>query len=618
MIRGKKRTFGKLLSIWWKDDRPLSYRALLSALAGFSISFIFIYGAFDIYNNNREEFAFSIGGISIYLICIGLGMFVVLAGFLLLLKGKFFDIAYSLEFATAFLFYIQGNFLNIGITSLFGDDLEDITSSWGSIINLLIWIVVFVLCVLLAVLIKNKSKLFTVFNIVLIAIVVMLSASLIALSLQIGGEVVDSSTTEMTNLTTAPTSTDTGQPSESTDPETIPETTKPLTPLDNYVLTVKNQFELSSGKNVIVFIPDRFDVDYYDELEEFQADFFSPLDGFTYYADNIAMYSRTYPAITQMVTGIENPFDTKAEEYFYNAYQNSVFLKDLKADNFKINLYITNYYTFRDASVLAGVADNVLSFTDYKIKDPVTLSLKMLVLSAYRYSPNIMKTTFRISSGSFTDVIDFDSNYPAYSKNDAQLYDNFKKSGITVQDEKNTFTFFLMSGFHPPYKMTAEGEYKENTSRLEAGRGCFKFIYEYLDELKRLGLYKDATIIITGDHCAAYSDYSYITGTRLTSMLIKNSGDEGTPLKVSDAPVSHDNLQATIIKSAGIEASVDYGPAHDEIPTDADIVRRYLFQLNSSPAGVDDLIVEYHITGSGRIFENWEIFKEHKIGYVYK
>jgi hypothetical protein len=81
-------------------------------------------------------------------------------------------------------------------------------------------------------------------------------------------------------------------------------------------LTIKNIREVSENKNIIIFVIDRFDASYYYDLKEKEPGFFSRLDGFTYYNDYISLYARTYPAITSMVTGIDNDFKTTRGQLF--------------------------------------------------------------------------------------------------------------------------------------------------------------------------------------------------------------------------------------------------------------------------------------------------------------
>jgi len=617
----------------WEDKRSLLYRTLLSLLAGFSIPFTLLYGLFDIYANNREEFVFPIKPISVYILWFGIGLFIAISGFILIMKGKVFDVIFAFNFGLSLMIYLQGNFLN-GTLSLFGDEVgSKQNGSFLSILNLLIWIAVLAACVFIASS-KKRNDIFAKTSVViLLALIVMQLSSFVVININLNNynkkafpdetESTDIEAETATSTSSASSSSSTSSTSGDTDTSTPPDSDTPVIidpgEAKNYVLTEKNLFEISKDKNVIVFVLDRFDANYYDELANYDKNIFSGFDGFTYYSDNISIYSRTYPALTQMITGKTNPFTKSAPEYFYDAYHNSDFLNDLKDNNFKINFYTGEYYSYRDISELVGVADNVISYDDYDIKSPASLAVKMLTLSAYRYSPTILKSAYTISSTSFNGSIEYNSEYPAYTLNDAKLYENFCKSGLSVASGKNTFTLIHMNGLHPPCNITPDGKYtdSDSASTLDASRGCFKFISEYIKSMKKLGKYKDATIIITGDHATPYDDYNYISDPRLTAMFIKMSGDEGTPFKVSDVPVSHDYLQATIIKSAGIRTKKDYGPAYDEVTKDMNLERHYLFERNSIPEG-DDSIVEYHINGSGKVFENWKIYKEYKIGQLYK
>ena len=144
----------------------------------------------------------------------------------------------------------------------------------------------------------------------------------------------------------------------------------------------------------------------------------------------------------------------------------------------------------------------------------------------------------------------------------------------------------------------------------------FKFIKEYIAELKAKGVYEDATIIITGDHASALSDVEDVPSARITSLLVKEKGSFGTPLKISEAPVCQANFIPTIIKLSGVTPSVNYGKAYSEVDENEIITRKYLFEKDVK--GDLDEIVEYEITGSARDFSNWKIKERHLIENIYK
>ena len=137
--------------------------------------------------------------------------------------------------------------------------------------------------------------------------------------------------------------------------------------------------------------------------------------------------------------------------------------------------------------------------------------------------------------------------------------------------------------------------------------------------MKAEGVYKDATIIITGDHASALSDskmigsaYSKDDGTRVTAMLFKKSGDEGTPLATSAAQISQDELWNTIFESEGLLDEKN-GDSFFDIPEGENRERRYIFEMFKNSKNNDleyNRVYEYKIIGNANLSESWEIVKE--------
>lgn len=112
-----------------------------------------------------------------------------------------------------------------------------------------------------------------------------------------------------------------------------------------------------------------------------------------------------------------------------------------------------------------------------------------------------------------------------------------------------------------------------------SARRCLEIIRRYLDEMKRLGVYDDATVVITGDHPWAVDDHVEPTQPRLTALFVKEAGAAEKPLRVSTAQVSQENLIPTLVKSAGLRTDRDFGTAYSEVPEGVDTERHHLFEL---------------------------------------
>lgn len=379
------------------------------------------------------------------------------------------------------------------------------------------------------------------------------------------------------------------------------------------VLSYDNIFEASKNHNVIVFLLDKFDIKYYYELKDYDPDFFAELDGFTAYTDHISMYAKTYPSIAYMLTGIEQDYENGREEYFRQAYTNTTALPSLKEAGYDINLYMDDYYACSDASVLKDYVDNVVEFDgDVKMSQPKIFYKHIVRYSLYAYSPDIFKKKIDISSSNFASSA---TNDISYSVNDARLYKMWQKAeGVTLKEDNN-FTFIHLRGCHNPFNLdeNCKNIGGGNSTSLKQSRGVFKFIKEYIADLKAKGVYEDATIIITGDHADGLSDSAELDSPKITGLLVKERGSFGTPMAESSAQLCHANFLPSVLKDAKMENYADYGKAYSDIKEGENVVRTYSLQRLLREEY--DESIEYRIEGDGRDFENWEIVDRHDVSY---
>ena len=237
----------------------------------------------------------------------------------------------------------------------------------------------------------------------------------------------------------------------------------------------------------------------------------------------------------------------------------------------------------------------------------------MLQLALYRCLPTVLKSSVSVSTSSFSGVISYGGEAPAYKVDDPRAYE-LLSGGLTVDDSEKSYTLIHLNGCHQPYNMDENGNRVENGSFESAMRGCFGMIYSYIDEMRRLGVYEDSTIIITGDHPSARDDGEIPAQPRLTALFVKPAGTCDEPLAYSHAQVSQENLIPTIVKSAGIETENDYGRSYFDIAEGENVTRHHKFELYDDG---DTRIIDFAITGMGRDFSNWKIVSDINIGSLY-
>ena len=617
----------------------IKQKLLPSALLALAIPLtVCVFGPFDIYYGNMGEFRYSL--IDFLPLC-AIAAFLIAAiifGVLLLVRGKAYNIISGFILGTAVLLFVQRSFMNMGVDALVGDGV----GTYGVdivplMINTAIWIIGIGGAITATVILSKKHGeiVETVTVIAMITLIGMQGVSMAIYSI----------TTDVWVKA--------DQRNQTTD-----------------VLSFEGINSFAEENNVVVFIVDRFDASYYEKILETDPEFFDELDGFTCYTDYTSLYCRTYPAVASILTGKDNDFSTTREEYFKSAYGEDNYLTTLKENGYSINLYTKQYYAYDSASVMSDYVDNVAKVAGYYIDEPLLLAFDMARLSFSSYLPFCAKGAMGyMSTPAFNDHAvyelankDGSKDIIPYDSDLKTVYDTICESEFTTVEQRGKFIFIHIDGCHTPIEYDENWDPTIEYDTDVAIKLNFTIISEYIKEMKRLGIYDDATIVITGDHADAVSDYALIggageveggedesesgsestsetelegsegearsgdsgreqdNGTRVTAMFFKASGASGTPLAISSAQVSQDELWNTIFESEGLLEAKE-GESFFDIPEGEDRERRYLLQLTAKPAVNDleqDQIVEYKITGTARDPENWEIVSRTDVGNLYK
>ncbi len=554
----------------WEDSRSFLKRLCLAGLValGFMLTFT-VFGVFDIFVQNRDIFPFLLSEFWGFNLLVSAAAVVLFSVALALLRGKLFDIALSLFFGVTLAGCAQFYFLNLNLGLLTGDAIDWQAYALHGVFNLLLWGVIIALPFVLYLF---SRKLWRVS-------ILLLSAFIIGQGFSIPTSLV--------------------QDASLLNPRKV-----------NRYLSGQKMFEVSAKDNIFVFIVDRLDGNYVDEMLKIDPSFFDPLDGFTRYPNYTSLYTRTFPSVPQLLTGQTYLFDVNAKDFFDRAFRESTFLPDLRKANYTTKIYSENYFAFMDIQELDGLADNVV---DGRVTvDQTQILKKMLKLSLYRYVPHVLKPRMWMSTADFTSNTTLIRQDPwMYVPDDFQTDSLLRKEGLTVQHNQNNFALIHLNGSHEPINMD------ENIRHVEVSKitteaiarqtmGCFKIIFEYLRQLKALGLYESATIAICGDHGYSYNDRN-LKAASTTNLFLKPKGSAKTHLLMNNAPGTHAYFQATVLKAAGLPSD-SYGTTLFDLTGDSQNVRKYYNEVNVKDG--TRYLEEYEIVGDARNFENWRKIRE--------
>ena len=560
---------------------------MLSLIAPFMVCF---FGPFEIFGNNIDQFKFALGDFWLICILLSAGIAVAVGVVLMLLRGRAFDVAYGLVFGVSLMFFLQGNFLSMGLTSLQGDGAAEGGLGMGKILlNAAIWAVVIGGSVAVMLLLDKYRD-----TVRLISIVVLLAV--------LGSSVISFATLSLTT-------------------EVFADKSMTLVTDEKQVLTVKNLDTLASGENVIVFIVDRFDYEYYDVALENCPGIYDELDGFTYFADYVTKYPRTFPGALHVLTGVETDFSLSHDEYMTKAYKESEHLQAIKQQGFDVNIYTDDYYCYEDAADMSAYAENLSGNVSYRIVQSANLSLDMIRLSLYRYLPFCMQGLVgNISTPTFDKYVDYDMVSDPYATDMSKVYSLMAEDEFSLRESEKGYSFIHIDGCHKStaydfdFNPLPEGDPENLRNSTEnVMTQSFKIISRYLAEMKRLGVYEDATIIITGDHANIRWDTKVPDDFYVTALLVKPAGVCEGEIKNNYAQLDVDNVLATIKEASGIETDE---PTVFEVPEGEEQVRTLMFQRSYKDETGKTVYenIEYEIHGNGKNFDNWTIVERTELG----
>lgn len=484
------------------------HRFLTLLAPAFLICFTAIFfGPLDIVNANQMYLTFSAGSLVESLGLVTIGASLLIAAVFAFVPTKVRGLAMGILIGTAIMLYVQGAFMNGVIGTLDGNTFDWHEFRQEAIINIIIWIAVIAVVTVLAFLFPEQTR--TAGLIVCLALVAAQAVALI------------------TNW--------------------VPEDKETT----NYQLSGDEQFLFSENENIIFITLDQFNPLIFEEQMENDPSIREIFKDFLYFDNMSSCYSFTFPSLMYLATHEYLDTTVPTREAVYNAWHSDLannFYDTLHAHDYKVNLYMESNYAAIDIENMMGKADNIVEAGDLIIT-PEFFEF-VVDMSLYRYMPIMLKNDFCVSTGGILDL----SSYEGVAKLriNYDFLSSMEEEGLSLTDEYNVFNWYHMAGAHFPYVVDYDGYLcdEEDTDRDTTLHGYLMMVGAFLDELKEIGVYDDATIIISADH--GYFECFQTVG------MVKLSGETRDEMEVSSAPVAQEDVMPTILSVLGEDYS-DYG-----------------------------------------------------------
>lgn len=565
------------------SDKPRRMRrrkrfAFALVMCVFMAFIVFIAPALEIFGSNGDSLVFGLGVVWWIPVVFCLGFAVIAALAVSTLRGRAFYVAVMVLFALTVAAYVQSLFLNGGMMPADGGFIG--WTDWffveKMIFSGIVWILIVAACIVACIKWAHTSLKATT----AVACIIMIMQLVGVISVGIDAS-----------------------------KAAVSEQAKPY-------VTQGSLLTVSPKSNVIVFVLDTYDTAILEQLRKEDPHYLDNFDDFTYFRNSAGTMIPTTNAIPFMLTAQKPAPGQDLEEYRATKYERSTFLNDVHVLGYSMGIYSDSLMMDYNNPADLQLASETLNVhpVDKAPLDTWRTFLCMEQCALYREAPWVLKPAFWYYTSDLNNRMIADSGTgnmddSLYELDDAAILKMVREQGLEATDEgeAGAFRFIHLFGPHFPYNVDENGQAvaTNESNRERQARGSMKVVFEYMDQLKKLGLYDEATIIVTADHGVWFLTDDPPRDPVSPIMLVKPSNDstgEHGAAAISDMPVSHDDLHSTIIGAMGGDAT-KYGATFFEI-NDPNRVRYYDSTTSAGDQG--QRFVEYEITGSIFDMSNWK------------
>ena len=392
------------------------------------------------------------------------------------------------------------------------------------------------------------------------------------------------------------------------------------------VATREGLYNVSSKKNVVVFVLDTTDTAFVQKLYDEHPETFAPLTGFTWYRNSVDSMIPTRYGIPSLVFENRIQPEQSASDFIQNWSNNSHYLNNVNQLGYSVGLYTDNFnWAYTDYMYNRTINYHEPRGRGVENQLDVLGALRILYKTAFcRDMPWVFKPRFwyytedlnmRMRKPVNMDEVDLSSQ--PYTEDDLKYYQELQHYGLSIDDsagQKGSFRFIHLIGSHPPYTLDRNVEPTSDPSKEnveEQTMGAYRIVAQYIAELKRLGVYENTSFIITADHGEWYLTDTDIQRPSAPVIMYKPAGqtaeEAAQPMQVSDAPVWHYDIFAQTLKDMGADQQMlsNYTTPLDESYEGEDRPRYYLETISENNHDVE--LREFVINGDATNFNNWSL-----------
>lgn len=344
----------------------------------------------------------------------------------------------------------------------------------------------------------------------------------------------------------------------------------------SYQSSPQEIFDFSAKQNIIIIILDAFQSDIFQDIITKDAEaYYKVLDGFTFFRDTLGVFPTTYMSIPAILSGRTYTNRISMPEFVGEVLNGKTISNLLYREGFEIDLALT------------GGLYGCGSYTNkYSLPVPYNVNEKeyrlsnaalMMDLVLFRLAPHHLKKCVSIDGIGFIQGLSGRSDYLKfrYFAHKAFLQDLIDR--MSVERDKPVYKFIHLCTTHAPFVVNSDCEYSgkpllhTRKNIINQAKCSLDHVIAFLKKLKSNGIYKSSFIIISADTGAgkqvriknldrtvssefhrSQEAFAKLVGSALPLLLIKPPYSKG-PLRVSNVQATLTDIPDTLSSVMGLK-----------------------------------------------------------------
>lgn len=322
----------------------------------------------------------------------------------------------------------------------------------------------------------------------------------------------------------------------------------------------QDAFRFHPSSNTIMLVLDTFQSDAFNEIATRYPSEVDFLRGFQFFPDAVGGYPTTRHSIPLILTGgFYTNQEPHTQRYLIKNLGSSVIAHYQNADYRTAGSFYSRFSKDIAQSHTNPVAINP-AITSFNYLGLSRSEFQLIDIGLFRAAPILLKKIiydegrWTLTEAAARKQAGDQYFGPSWQGNDLRVVNSFLKHARIDSADSGAFIFIHLMGAHPPISIDENYRYvpglrdtRENY--INQARGVLKLAGRLLEKLEKLDIYKDAEIIIVGDHGAHNkapadmldSDIDFdqpieVIGAARPVFLYKRAGNTA-PLSINNTPV---------------------------------------------------------------------------------